>query len=99
MEEAAVARWCWNVFRDVRRCFLVFEEGECNVGRSFGWLAGVGEDDGAKGARKLGRPVGVYVGVRGWSGIALRGVYGFGSLWMPRKMTDEVWKWVSRVRE
>ena len=23
-----VAQWCWNVFKDVRRCFPVFKEGE-----------------------------------------------------------------------
>ena len=34
LEEAAVARRCWNVLGDVQRCFLVCEEGECGVGRA-----------------------------------------------------------------
>ena len=90
MEEATVARRCWNALGDVRRCFPVFGDGECGVGRSFGWLAEVGEDDGTKGARRLEKPVGVYVDVRGCSGIAQKGVGRSRSLWKPRKMAGRV---------
>ena len=41
LEEAAVARRCWNMLGDVWGCFLVCEEGECGVGRARGVTARV----------------------------------------------------------
>ena len=47
----------------------------------FGWLAGAEEDDSAKDALRLGRPGEDCVGIRGSSGVAQRGVFGFRLLW------------------
>ena len=90
LEEAVVARRYWNALGDVQRCFPVCGDGECDVGRNFGWLVRVGEDDNAKDARRLRRLVGVYVGIRGCSGIAQKVFFGSGSLWKQRNWPTEV---------
>ena len=44
--------------------------GEMGLPLEFGRSTGDGEDDGAEDALRLGKPVGVYVGVQGCLGIA-----------------------------
>ena len=51
------------------------QTGEMRSLPEFGWLAGVWEDNIVKDAQRLGRPVGVYVDVRGCSGISQKGVF------------------------